>query len=360
MLSDTPPPIVECAPQEQSAEQALAQASAARIAGQYDSARCAVERALAVAAENADAWVELGLIAAADGDTDGARVAFGRALEIAPDYDDAKLGMARVEYWSGDREAARTWLTRIDPARASEPEIVELRDALTARSAPSESAWRWDGFAAYSNLSRDLDPWREASLALSYRSGARSIGFALNQVEQFELSDLYGELNVGQQTNYGAWLLTLGGASDPTFRPETSLGLGFESKPVGRWGFDGQLVFSQYAVGNVNRAGIGASRQFNDQLRGRAEAIIVRDELDEVRTGYSFNASWTPSDVFDAMLIWSNAPESSEGVTVDVESLGLFVGAQVTPSVRMRLGVLREERDAYDRLETSLAVTKIF
>jgi YaiO family outer membrane protein len=360
MLSDAPPPIVLCAHEQvQAAEAALAQANAARLAGDYETAHCAAERALSADPQNADAWVELGLISAGAGQLDEARAAFAQALVIAPIYDDARLGLARIEFWSGDLDAARVWLNEIDPARQSDPEVAELRASL-ARAPVRDDAWRWDAFAAYSSLSHDIDSWREAYLALSYRSGARSIGVGVNHVERFGLSDLYGELSLGQQIKGGALALTLGGASDPTFKPKTSIGLAFDSAEFSGWALHAEAVLARYSVGDVDRFALGVTRRISDHFSAQAQGIVVRDETDEVRNGYGLGATWTPNDRFDTFLTWTDAPESSEGATVDVRSLGVFVGAQVTPDIRLRLGVLREMRDAFDRTETSLAVTKTF
>lgn len=359
MLSDLPPPAICQARQEQSAESALAEAHAARLTGQHERARCAAERALATDPQNADAWVELGLIHAAAGDRDAARAAFRQALDIAPRYDDAKLGLARIEYWSGNRDQARTWLAAIDPAHQSWPEAVELRRSLDAQQ-PEGRTWRLDAFAAYSALSNGLDPWREQALTLSTRTESHTLSVGVSQAERFGQSDVYGEVSLALPTSNATWALTLGGAAKPAFKPEASIGLSYATFEDADWSFGADIVIARYGVGEVDRLGLNASRRLNQALRANGRVIVVRDETDEVRTGYQIGANWTLSERIDASLAWTDAPESSEGVTVDVRSVGLFIGARITPTIRLRGGVLREERDAFDRVETSLALTKAF
>ena len=309
--------------------------------------------------DNADAWVELGLAHSASGDSAAGRSAFLRALAIAPDYDDAKLGLARLAYRSGDLEEARTWLQRVDPARMHEPEVESLRDAL-AESRAGDAAWRMDAYVAYSSLSKDLAPWREASWSLARRGRGGSVGAAIEYAERFGQSDVYGEVRMSRPTSAGTWGVALGGASHPTFKPEAAARLEFATAEDADWVFNAAASVARYAAGEVDRLGLSAGRRWDENVRVDALGIVVKDEVDEIRTGYGLAAAWRPVERLELSLVWADAPESSEGVTIDVRSWGLGVAIEAAAGLRLRLGVLREERDAFDRVETSLAVARTF
>lgn len=51
---------------------------------------------------------------------------------------------------------------------------------------------------------------------------------------------------------------------------------------------------------------------------------------------------------------FSDAPESSDGATVDVRSVSLGAEVDVTERITLRLNGLKEDRTAYDRDEVNL------
>jgi YaiO family outer membrane protein len=360
MIADIPPPTVDCAVYEAHAQSAaLSKANAARLAGDLETARCELEALLRSEPENADAWVELGFVRSASGDAPGARAAFMQALEIAPDYDDARLGLAQLAYRSGDAEAARAWLRQIDQARRSDPEVAALAEAVSSSRA-RPGLWRADAAASYSTLSGDLDPWRETSWSLMRRDGDMWFGAGVDYAERFGASDVFGEVRLARSGNLGTWGLALGGAPDADFKPEASLRAEFATPEDGDWTFDGSVTLARYAVGTIDRLGLRGSRRLSESVRAVAQAVLVRDEFDELRAGYGVGAAWRAGGRLEFSVNWSDAPESSEGATIDVRSLGLGVAVDLAPGLRLRVGALQEERDAFDRLELSFAVARVF
>jgi YaiO family outer membrane protein len=362
MYVDDPPQIIDCVAQaehEQAVGAALDEIGAARLAGDFAAARCALERLLSSEPQNADAWVQLGLVHSASGDAPRARAAFLRALDIAPDYDDAKLGLARLAYRSGDLESARAWLQRINPARLGDPEIDAFRVSLEAMQA-GRAVWRWDAFAAYSTLSEDLAPWREASWSVSRRKGASSVGAGVEYVERFDRSDIYGEVRLAWVIRGGTWGVALGGASGPNFKPEAAVRVEYATREDEDWVFGGSMTIARYRVGQIDRFGLRAERNLGDGVRVNAQAIAVRDEAEELRTGYGLGGAWRLDNRLELSLAWSDAPESSEGATIDVRSLGFAVAVDAASDLRLRVGILQEERDAFDRVEFAFSVARTF
>jgi YaiO family outer membrane protein len=359
MLYDAlPPPAIDCAaPHEQSAEAMLGAARAARLAGDYSGAECTLTRLIVATPRDADAWLELGLLRAVEGDAQRAEAAFLQVLQIAPDYDDAKIGLARLAYRTGDVAGARIWLARIGPDRAHDPEIEALRAQLRHAS---RAQWRWDVLAGYSRLSNDLSPWREASVSISRREGQSSLGLGIDYARRFSRTDVYGELRFARGFGATTWSLALGGATRAHFLPEAAARVAFSTREDRDWIFDGALTIARYNVGEVDRFGLRATRRFGDALRFNAQGILVRDETDELRSGYAVGGAWRFRDRLELSLAWSDAPESSEGVTLDVRGVELGLAADVTPRLRVRVSALHEQRDAFDRDGVMLAFTRTF
>jgi YaiO family outer membrane protein len=362
MIADIPPPTISCAMYEAHAEGAaatLAKANAARLSGDLEAARCELEALLRSEPRNADAWVELGFVRSASGDAQGARAAFIQALEIAPDYDDARLGLAQLAHRSGDAEGARSWLRQIDSARRGDPEVATLAQAIAAPAA-RHRFWRTDASASYSTLSGGLDPWRETSLSIARRDGDAWFGAGVDYAERFGNSDVFGEVRFASSVRAGTWGLALGGAPEADFKPEAALRAEFATPEDADWTFDGSVTLARYAVGRIDRLGLRASHRLHERLRAIAQTVLVRDEFDELRTGYGVGAAWRGGERLEFFLNWSDAPESSEGATIDVRSLGFGVAADIAPGLRLRVGALQEERDAFDRLELSFALARTF
>jgi YaiO family outer membrane protein len=358
MLADSAPPAQVCAIAPD-APASVEEARAARFRGDYDSAHCALDRALAREPGDADAWVELGFLSSVTGETDAARLAFLRALEIAPDYDDAKLGLAHLAYRSGDVPVAQAWINRISAGRSNDRELRSLRRAIDAVGTP-QVTWRWDTLAGYSSLSNGLAPWREASIAISRRSGRSSVGLSVERVQRFGLHDTYGEVRFSRQFSQGVWGIAFGGSSDPAFKPEAAIRFAYATPENRDTTFATALTLARYPVGQVDTLSLRATRQVAAPLQLNAVGILVRDETDELRTGYGLGAAWQAHRRLLVDVSWVDAPESSEGVTIDVRATTLGVTAKFADDFRLRVGVMREERDAFDRTEFAVSLSRTF
>ena len=239
MLFDlsSPPAIASTASADQP-ESKLGHIRAARLRGDFDDARMEIRSALVVEPNNADVWLEMGLVSLAAGDEASAHAAFLRTLDIAPNYDDAKLGLARLAYRRGDLAQARSWLASISASRGGDAEVEAMRDLLV-RHPDTRGVWRLDAMAAYSSLSNDLQPWRETMVTISRREGTHSFRASLDHNDRFGDSDLYGEISVAQATRRGTWQLALGGAANADFMPRASVRADFVGRQFKHWSVDG-------------------------------------------------------------------------------------------------------------------------
>ena len=358
MLPDAAPPAQVC-PASPDAPASVETARDARLRGDYDSAYCSLNTALNREPTSADAWVELGFLNSASGEADAARSAFLRALELAPDYDDAKLGLAQLAYRSGDRRAARMWIDRVSADRANDPELRSLQRAIDASETP-RAIWRLDAFAAYSSLSNDLSPWRETSIAVSRRSSRSSVGLGIERVQRFGLHDTYGEVRFSRQFTHGVWGAAFGGSDDPIFKPKAAIRFEYATPEDRNTRFETALSIARYEAGQVDTFSLRARQQIAAPLQLNALGVLVRDEAGELRGGYGVGATWRASSRLLVDTSWVDAPESSEGVTIDVRTTTLGVTTEFANNLRVRVGIAREEREAFDRTEFAVSLSRTF
>ncbi|RYG20021.1 MAG: YaiO family outer membrane beta-barrel protein, partial [Caulobacteraceae bacterium] len=87
-----------------------------------------------------------------------------------------------------------------------------------------------------------------------------------------------------------------------------------------------------------------------------ARWINVRDEVGEHRTGYAALARWQVTERLTLRAGVADAPESSEGATVDVSSWTAGFDLDLSDRLVLSAGYLSEDRGAYDRKELSAGI----
>ncbi len=365
MIFDLQPPPEAAAPGRCAELQSVsvAGAAAARLAGRFADATELASCVLQIHPEDADAWYELGAASAAVDAREAARRAWLHTLDLAPANDDARLGLARLAWRDGDLAAARRWLNAISPARRNDAEAQVLEAALD-QAAPSQGAmsailWRLDAGAARSTLSGGLPDWTEEHVSVFRREGATGLGLAIEHARRFDREDLYLELQATHKAGSLVWSLALGGAPDAEFRPERSIRLGVERYDE-RWQIGGAFTHAEYALGPVEKFDIRAAYDLGADFWVQASTVFVRDENGQGRSGYGLGATWRPIPDLAIDAGWSDAPESSDGTTVDVRSSVLAATFTFSPELHARFGVVHEMRDAYDRTEASVGLVRTF
>lgn len=324
----------------------------ARRAGRNREAVVLFNGVLAEQPQNVDARLNLGLSLLALGRLDEADQAFRTVLAAAPVYADAEIGRARVAQRRGDRAAAFESAGR---ARRLEPERPDIQ-ALVRELEPTP--WRVDLDTARSTLSAGLPDWTEQRLALSRRlSGDWDAGIAIERTERFNDVDVYTEARLDRRASRGSAYVALGGAANADYRPELALRAGAVIA-LGR-GVSATLDGSaaRYGVGTVLslQPGVAASL-FADRLNLWTRWINVRDETGSDRQGYAFGGSVQPTDRLRLRAAFADAPESSEGVTVDVRSRSVGADFKVTDRATLRVTATSEDRAAYDREEIAVGL----
>lgn len=360
MIPDLPPQTIDFVRCDAAGEISVARAAEARQGGRPSQAATIAQCVLERYPSDADAWFELGAAKSALNQRPSAREAYLRALDLAPANDDARLALARLAWWEGDHAGARNWLSSISTARSRDPEALELQRTLSTAEA-SLTRWRADLSVVQSKLTENLPDWTEARASLFRREGPSGLGLGLGieYARRFEREDLYIEGQATQQFGGATWSIAFGGAPEADFRPETSVRFGAETVS-GPWQLAATIAQSKYAAGLVSRLDLRAVHNFADTVQVFVQTGVVQDENSEIYFGYGLGATsrLSAGPILDAG--WSDGAESSEGFTVEVQTATVGATFEVSGSIRVRAGLTHEMRDAYDRTEAGLSLTRTF
>ena len=320
-------------------------AGEARISGEPARAVALLEPLVAADASNSDAQVQLGLARLALGQLDAAEAAFKAALAIAPDYSDAQIGLARIAQRRGDRTAA---LRALDGLEADNREATELRRQLA--DSKSEPRWQIDMDAAYSWLDGPQPDWREFAIQFRRSGTVTTVGGRVEYAKRFGRDDIYGEAQIDYRLSDAARVYaTLGGTPDADFRPEWQLGLGGSMRINGGPNatvltLDGRQ--SRFNVGDVQSLTPGIEQYFGGSLWLTGRWINLFDERGTHRSGFLVRGDIQASEALRLFAGYSDAPDTDEGVVVDVQSL--FGGLSLDLGRRhlLRLAVAHDDRAA--------------
>lgn len=231
-----------------------------------------------------------------------------------------------------------------------------------ADAVAAAAPWRIDINIAQSELTEDLPAWRETLLAVGrgFNDGWAATA-RLEASERFDRNDLYGEVRVDRALGEASSAyLTLGLGPGAEFRPEAAFRFGGAAWVAGshdaRTTLQIDLDWARYSrAGEIQTLKVGVERWFADgraSLNGRWIGLL--DDAREKRTGFSIGGSWRTHDRLDLRFIYADAPESDQGLTVEVRTLALGATLEVSDAFSLRAWVTSEERKAYDRSELSL------
>lgn len=316
----------------------------ARLAGDPGTAARLLENVVAADPRNADAQVQLGLAQLARGRLGAAETAFRAALAIAPAYADARIGLARVAQRRGNRAAALRELQSVD---AGNEEAAALRDQLASQPAPSR--WQLDLEGSYSRLSGPQPDWKEAAAQLRYRPNeSAAYGAKVEYARRFGIDDVYGEVLAEGTIAPGIrGYATVGATIDPDFRPEWQIGIGGSARLRGG-AYASVLTLdarqARFAAGDVQSVTPGIEQYIGGRFWLTGRWINLFDERGTHRSGFLVRGDVIPADPLRLFVGYSNAPDTDEGIVVDVRSVFGGISYDIDPRTTLRLSLAHEDR----------------
>ncbi|MBP6012884.1 MAG: YaiO family outer membrane beta-barrel protein [Alphaproteobacteria bacterium] len=236
--------------------------------------------------------------------------------------------------------------------------------AATADDAPR---WRFDVEASYSSLTKNNDPWREGALRGGYRfdDGTWATGSA-EFADRFNMFDTYLEARIDTQVAPGVSIYAFaGGTPDADFRPKTAFGTGGGARLFKDGSAIEALVatldlrYSEYLAGDVEAVNPGVELYaFKGQAWFSVKAINLWDETGKHRSGYTLRLDVEPSEGYTLFVGHADAPDTSDGVTIDTQSWFGGVGVPLNDTTTLRLIGAQELRNGgYDRTAITLALS---
>ena len=350
----------------QVADPTYAAAVDARARGRTSEAVAAFEHLSRERSTDADVWLNLGLAYTAVGRYQDADRALEAALRLAPTYHDARIAYARSAYFSGRPAVARSRLEPLVVGRdAGGPDARALARQIRMTLTEEAAAWRIDLAHARSELSEGLGHWSSTVVSAGRRKGRDTTVLAVDRTMRFGRSDVYVEATGARALgkDRDAWL-AIGGTPDADYRPQIALRGGGSMRlgPARAWttrvGVDGG--WARYSVGDVRGVQPYASLALGERAVVTVRSYLTLDERDEFRAGYSVRGDWSLSQDIRLSAGWADAPESSDGQTVKVRAASAGAALQLSADLGVQLSFTHEMREAYDRDEVGLALTKRF
>jgi Tfp pilus assembly protein PilF len=329
------------APQERTYEAAVAD----RLAGENLRAVAGLSDVLARQPDHVDARLNLGLSLLSLGRLDEAEAAFNQVLVLAPTYADARIGLAQVARRRGqaDRALAEARLALdLDPGRPDTRALLRDLEGVVTRV---------DVDGVQSHLSGGLANWSEQRLAITHSpSRDWAFGGAIERTRRFDLVDVQLEARMARRWQEGHAYVAVSATPDADYRAERAVYVGGARRLAAGWEATLDASLADYAVGTVRSVQPGlAVTLAQGQLRLAGRWIQTWDERDTARSGYALQAAWNTSERLRLRADFADAPESSEGRTIDVQSYGLGAEFAVSEHVSLRGFVLKEDRGAVDR-----------
>ena len=334
----------------------------ARRNGDLSKALPLLRRAAELRPNDADVLLQYGLALYGAGRLDEAAEVLERAQALSPEYADVTLARARVAAARRDRRTALALATPL--AEAGHAEGADFVRQLDRPLEGADLPWRLDIWGTASDLSGGREGWNSQGLAIGRRQGRGSIALGIERTERFGRTDVYVEGTAAR--DFGGWSgwVSLGGAPDADHRAQVSVAGGLSGPEVAFGGGGLRAVadarWSRYPLGDVEtvRPGLTWSRGRVD-LEGRW--IVTRDENGDNRSGFLVRGGMEATDRLRLEASYADAPESSEGRTLDVQATGLAARWRFNDRLDARVGVLHEDRsDGSTRREATVAFTRRF
>ncbi|MBN8552297.1 MAG: YaiO family outer membrane beta-barrel protein [Caulobacterales bacterium] len=336
----------------------LEQGRQARRAGNAEGAIPPLEAAARLSPTDADILLELGLAYYATERLADAERVLARAQGLAPDYRDVTLARARVALAQGRTTEAR----RLAGSLAAQGDDEARLLIAQAEANPQAQIERLDLWTTRSTV-ENQDDWTGFGVGIGGRFAPAWSGWAnVEHTRRFGRTDVYGEVGIEHGMGDLSVFASVGGAPDADYRAELSMATGarYELNTAGLAAV-GDVRFSRYPVGEIWTVRPGLLWEAA-RWGGEARWIRLRDETGTDRNGWMVSGQVALVGVTTWMDVSaSDAPETSDGFTVDVRAWGVGVRQHLSQTLNLRLAYVHEDRGPFgNRDEVALSLTRRF
>ena len=332
----------------------------ARLAGRFPEALELFETQLALKPEDVDSRLNAALCLIALERLDDAERELERVIDEAPDYADAYTALARVRTFKGETEGAHEVIDAAESLSLDHSDHATLRQQLSNQASNSLKA---SLIVTHSTLTQNLPDWVSVSPGLAWQmSDTISVDTSLLYAERFNNSNTSVRVGAAKRTGFGYVRMEVGGGANTTFLPRNTLLLGAGARtPAKGLEVSADVRTSEYESGRVTSVVPHALYTFmGGSVEAGAYYINVWDENDQHRSGYRLRSTLRPTRQWALHGDYADAPESSDGITVDVRSVAAGLEVRMSEAGAIRLTVAKELRNAYDRTDVSLALVRSF
>lgn len=312
--------------------------------------------------QDADVWLNLGLAYSATGQFEPAMRALEEALRLAPDYGEAQVALARLAYFREDFPTATRLLAATLAKDPTNIEARRLADQIASARSTAVPTWRMDVVLNRGFLSDGLPDASGQAVVMGRRlSNGLNLAVGADHQRQFEQDDTYFEVRAATRWGY----LAAGATPGADFKPEWTVLGGLVAAPrrlgaTATYQLGADAGWARYGVGDVRTLTPWIVVARGEGLSLTARWINVLDERDEHRSGYALLGAWRPAPRLALFAGWSDAPESTDGVTRDVRAGSLGAAVDIDARTTVRLSGAREDRTTYQRHDLTLGLTRRF
>jgi YaiO family outer membrane protein len=243
----------------------------------------------------------------------------------------------------------------------SPPPLVGIdRPPAAFHCAALATPHRVDFTASTSTLTNGYPDWSSLSLSFGNRTGCTTRLASIEYAKRFGSSDAYGEVGWSRRLSQTMAINGFVGATaDADFLPHIALRLEVEQR-MGAFGWAVQGRGLHYEAENIGVFEPRFTYFFGKQdsfIRLKLPVAVSQDSISSgIGVGVEFNSehggTWRAQ--------WSNAPETSAGTVLRVETLGAGIGWPLSETRSIRLDALHEDRGNFSRRELSVALTSAF
>jgi len=312
--------------------------------------------------------VEAGAIKArirlARGDSRGAEAEFRALAAQNSGVSDILIGLGdslRAQYRDADARAA------YEHARAVAPGSAEVSHRLALSVRPR---WRLNLDGSYSRLSENSGSWSEIRAGIGYvldEKTTLSGGVEFNR--RFGKTDALIDARLDHRwSEEASTFIRLGGTPDADHRPDMlgEVGGAIKILPggdiVGSTVATFDLAYARYRTGDVKSASPGVQQYFaNGRIWVTARLIATLSETDEALGGFLTRVDWVVIDGWKIFAGYSDAPESSGGLTVETRTLFGGIAVDLDRNTTLNLSASREDRSKFsERTTFNVGITSRF